>query len=1174
MRLKEIKISGFKTFVEPTRVRTTHHLVGIVGPNGCGKSNLVEAVSWAMGELSTRRLRAESLADVIFNGSASRKPVGQASVELILENSTDGPGTSALEGRFATLRETSVRRILDRDGNSGYFLNGVACRRRDVQGLFLGTGVTPGSYAIIGQGMISRLVEAGPEELRLFLEDAAGVSRYRQQRRETHSRMRNTEENISIISNIRKEVKVQLNKLEEQARTAQRFLELQKELRTLEVSLLAGEWDRGQQELEEQRLVEARGETDLERLKAALSELEQRLREQQAERERQNERYNSAQADFYETGAGISDLEQQVNFMGRRLEEQRVELARGSEEDQRLRESLEQERRAAQALRETLRQRAPELEAARRVEADAERQLRGLEEKWRESQEAWEKSLEAVALQAQESETVRARLESLEAAGAEAREHGDTLRRESVDSGADPFERRVVSSRETWRVAERGQRKLEQELARRRGELQDCREQVAEMEKRLEQQRTILGDLEARFHPLDALQEAALGRRDGHAASEAWLRKQKLNGGARLGECLRVEEGWERAVEMVLGRHLQDLIVADPAIFHTVLAELEEGFVGLCRVVSAAAPVTGSLLYARLREPRPPPQLLEGIYSADGLEDAQALLDQLEPGQSVVTRDGIWLGHGWVRVARGTADGLSGLLEREGERQQLRLACEESRSELEKLGERYRALRQRGTTLEKQIDGLQEQFHQAQQETAKRLSDFSAVQAEQRQFIEGQDRLERQLAELGERQSRWQEEEVQLQRRLVAGQEKGKDLAQRRQRFAENKEQCAGKLEAVRACWRESSSENHRIGLQVRELRSRLEGLEHGVQREQEQLERWRERYGQLRKTLRGDEERKPELQRRLQEVLQERGRRKQVLAEHRQRLEELNAAGRVLEQEKSQQERACRESGESLNQQRLVLGERRARLQGIEQGLQRLEIALEVLHKVARSGDAQKGERRLERLRRRLERMGAVNPTAVEEATQLRERCGYLDSQLRDLEQALDNLRQAMRKIDRESRLRFEQTFQRVSEKLGERFRRLFDGGGAKLQLSGEDPMQAGVVLLAHPPGKHNRNMQQLSGGEKALAALALVFAIFELNPAPFCILDEVDAPLDDINVDRFLALLRELSPKVQFLLVTHNKISMEAVDTLLGVTMPEVGVSQVISIAVEEATRMVAAG
>ncbi len=1169
MRLKEVKLSGFKTFVDPTRVRVSHNLAGIVGPNGCGKSNLVEAVSWVMGELSTRRLRSEHLVDVIFNGSGTRKPVGQATVELVLDNSAGD-----LKGRYAAFREISVRRLLGRDGTAAYFLNGVSCRRRDVQELFLGTGVTPGSYAIIGQGMISRLVDAKPEELRLFLEEAAGTSRYRKQRRETLSRMRSTSENINVISSVRNEVKSQLKKLATQARAAKRYQLLQSRARELEAALLAREREQHWERLEERRLAEGKAKAGLEELKSVLSGLEQRLREQQAERDRGNDGYNHAQAAFYEIGSGISELEQQLNFLRQRLEEQRTEWTRGTEEEQRMRKSLEQEQGAARELRELLQQEEPELKAAGRASAESERRLRALEEAWRKQQDAWGRSLEAMALQERELEKMRARLEHVEAELVDTGAREEELRRtlEAIDVGTG--RRRVAAAHAALGVAEQGQRDQETRLQELRAELRESRSVAVELEQKLEQRRARLRGLEARFHSLNALQEVALGRRDGDAATEAWLRRHGLKDSIRLGECLRVEEGWEGAVELVLGHHLRDLVVEDPAACGALLQELEEGAVGLCATAAPEELDAEALLYSRLRAPRPPAGWLHGVYCAADLEEARALLPRLEQGQSVVTRDGIWLGQGWVCMARGAVGGLSGLLEREEERQKLRGAGEESRAELNTLEAGYREAREGAVLLEKQLDAMQEPLQQARLENSRRLAEWNVVQGGQQQLKERHDRLEQELAGISTRRARQRQEAEALHVKLTAGQNDREALEQRSAGLVADREASARKLDDARSRWREHSAESHRISLRVQERHLRMEALEGGVAREREQLERWEKRSVQLREAIRLDEAHAPELQGRLRELLEERGRREQVLSGQRRLLEDLSAAGQTLEQEKSLQEQLCREAADVLQQRGLEVGEARVRLEGMDRELQRLETTPEQALQAVHGIEPEQWPRRLERLRVRLERLGAVNPAAVEEVEQLRERHGQLDSQLGDMEEALANLRQAIRKIDRESRTRFESTFQRVNEKLGNLFRRLFDGGGARLELLGDDPLEAGIVMLAQPPGKRNRNIQQLSGGEKALAALALVFSIFQLNPAPFCILDEVDAPLDDINVARFLVLLRELSETVQFLLVTHHRLSMETMDMLLGVTMPEAGVSQVLSVEVEEAARMAAAG
>ncbi|MFB9145621.1 chromosome segregation protein SMC [Halomonas alkalicola] len=1158
MRLKSIRLVGFKSFVDPVTVPFDGNMTAIVGPNGCGKSNIIDAVRWVMGESSAKTLRGESMTDVIFNGSTGRKPVGQAAIELLFDN-RDG----AMGGIYAQYAEIAVKRVVTRDAQSSYFFNGQKCRRRDIADLFLGTGLGPRSYAIIGQGMISRLIEARPEELRATLEEAAGISKYKERRRETESRMRRTQENLDRLEDIREELDKQLERLRRQAEAARRYQQLKNEEHRVkgELALLRARALRARQGEEESRVGEL--ETAVEREVLGLRQCETRLEEARVDHDRLAAELDAEQSRFFETTTAIARLEQDLEHarardaqLARDLEAAHrdlQELARLGEDDgerlARLEERLETLTPEREALAEQLEELEAALEEAEPEAEEADAAWEAFSEQWREASREAERGQDR--LREQES-----RLERLGADEQRRRQQQAEL----PDIAALAEQRAELAER----LAELELRR--ESLEARRESLQQARDAAREAardsEAAREEQRQRRSELQGELASLEALIQAGLADHD--EALDAHLAGLGLAEAPRLGECLSVDDGWEAAVSWVLAPWLRARLASlDPAALTAPPAEL-----GLVEARESEAPA--GTLASRVRGAGAAARWLATIRCVESREAAWAERETLAPGESLITPDGLWLGAGWMRH-RGLGDGPDALLVSRRRQAEAEAACAAVESRLEeqerRLAEQLESAEQAERDLEacrleeRDLDQQRQQLAVQQSGLASRLEHLEGRAAELAEELAGlAEAREEARLDIEEARDRWQ----QAMTRLEEG-------AERRERLERERQAARERLASLRARQRPLAEQLQRLALEQERLAAERTGLAEQQGRAAEARERLQGRREELeeeRELLREPEEERRE---RLDELLDRREREERALNAVRARSAELVERLREDEQARQGHER---------------------RLEGIRERLQEARMQVQALHLKAETQDEQLRElgleerelaegldpnatesawqTRLEELGERIRRLGAINLAAIEEYDQQAERRDYLEAQHAELSEALETLDRAIRRIDQETRARFRDTFERVNAGLQSLFPRVFGGGTAWLTLTGEDLLETGVAIMARPPGKKNSTIHLLSGGEKALTALSLVFAIFQLNPAPFCMLDEVDAPLDDANVGRYAKLVKEMSESVQFIYITHNKIAMEAGDRLMGVTMQEPGVSRLVSVDVEEAAAL----
>jgi chromosome segregation protein len=1165
MRLTKIKLAGFKSFVDPTSVSFPSNLTGVVGPNGCGKSNVIDAVRWVMGELSAKHLRGDSMADVVFNGSSARKPVGKASVELVFDNS-DGK----IGGAYAAFAEVSLKREVSRDGASAYYINGAKCRRKDITQLFLGTGLGSRSYAIIEQGMISRLIEAKSDDMRAFVEEAAGISRYKERRKETEARIADTRENLERLQDLRDEIDKQIRHLQRQATAARRYQELKERERRLTAELLAlrlRDLDSGAQVQDS-----AMREREL-AMQAALADLraaEAAIETQRAFQAEQADAVGQAQGRCYAVGADITRSEQQIQFARENRERQRNDLAQSRAGLEAIAAQVERDEQELRNVRAELERLAPEVEAAQAAERGTASARAAAEERQSEWQRQWEQfNAESGAAQ-QTVQVERARIEQLENQLHRLRTQRDRLAVERDALLAQETQGQLFELGERESQARTAADELARALTAALGDVQRLRSEQFACESRLEAARNDRERARAEVMSVDALQRAALGRAD--AGATAWLRSAGLADRPRLAEALTVEPGWEKAVETVLGEHLEAVCVEGidalldslSGLDGTRLALLEDG----PRVGGGAE----GTLSARVRGPEGALALLSGVRVAEGLADALSARRGLAPGESVVTRSGEWLGRGWLRVARG-GDAHAGVLERESRLKDLRASLESADGRVRESEAALGATRTALGVAESARDATQGRIQQAHRAHADLLGQLEAGRARAQESTLRRERLEEESAEVVREVGAAEDALARARAELERGLGRVAELDGRRPSLDASREETRDAVLAAR-----EAAQNAQLA--ARDLMVRAEGrrtaetaMDVGLRRAAEQRQSLLGRVEELEAALSGGEAPILELQGLLDGFLARRLEVEADLAQSRRTLEQADAELRALDEQRLAADGRVNAEREAMEQARLAAQETRVRRETLaEQFAETRFEQAEVQQSLEEGSQVIDWETRLGETRTDIEKLGQVNLAAIDELTQNTERKEYLDRQFADLNSALETLEDAMRKIEKETRSRFEDTFARINAGLQEKFPRLFGGGHAYLELVGEDPLAAGVAVMARPPGKRNSTISQLSGGEKALTAVALVFSIFDLNPAPFCLLDEVDAPLDENNVGRFCDIVREMAQRVQFIFITHNKVTMELASQLLGVTMNEPGVSRLVAVDVDEAVRLAA--
>lgn len=1177
MRLKQVKLAGFKSFCDPTTFELPSQLVGIVGPNGCGKSNIIDATRWVLGESRAAELRGESMQDVIFNGSLERKPSSRASVELVFDNSLGRIG-----GAWAGFAEISVKRVLTREGQSTYYINQQAVRRKDVHDIFLGTGLGPRAYAIIGQGTISRIIEAKPDELRVFFEEAAGVSKYKERRRETENRLADTRENLTRIEDILRELRGQISRLDVQAEVAGRYRAMEDE------RLRKQQWlwmIRRDDALAEQQLIEKTAvslDLEIEGMQTRMHSAESRMQSLRDAVHQANDEVSRRQASYYEVNSGIATLESQIRLVGQNR----------SQAEARLR-TLEEQLQAARALSESGVQRREAVEeqlaAARERQAEAE-MLEAEAQERLEVRIEEERSQRDVLDQArQAASTVQ---QALQVGRVQRRSHEEAL------SGMHERQQRLGHLLSGLAEGDAGVR-LEQlalELAAAQAEEERCTGQLQGLEQRAaavqaerepaqQALRLTLGKtaaIEARISALEQLQ----ARMQGTDRIQPWLRKHGMPEAVeRLWQKISIEPGWETAVEAVLRERVHALEVQEQAQWLAMLQDEPPARIGLfiADAQSAAPAVPAGLAGGRVPplvsmvrclDVRLQPLLAEwlgGCFGADSVEQALAVRASLPPGGRILVRDGHAVGRHDVLVYAPDSDD-DGVLARQQELQNL---AREQRAQQLLADE----ARQQADRVEASAAALAEQVRSAREASARALRRVSAATIEHdrlAQSLQQQAQNRQRLGdELEELQARIEEREMALQA-LVDGLEEDEIRAEAAAGVLASAREAAERLASALSVQREQARESElavrESAYEVRSLEQEIDNLAERISRANEQLAQAGESRERLLADLAGFSD--EALREELETMLARRIEAEEALAAARNLAEERAGELRQLDEERLRAERGQEPLRERLTELRLKAQAARLTAEQMSQALaeagaelSELARALAELPQRPRPSWLQA---EVSRLAQAVARLGPVNLAALDELNAAREREGFLQTQVNDLQEAMNTLENAIRTIDQETRSLLQSTYDTVNAEFGRLFPMLFGGGEARLVLTGGEILDAGVQVFAQPPGKKNASIHLLSGGEKALTAIALVFGIFKLNPAPFCLLDEVDAPLDDANTERYARMVSAMSKETQFVFISHNKIAMEMAHQLIGVTMQEKGVSRLVAVDLTSAVEL----
>ncbi|SAK58922.1 chromosome segregation protein SMC [Caballeronia temeraria] len=1164
MRLTSIKLAGFKSFVDPTHFQVPGQLVGVVGPNGCGKSNIIDAVRWVLGESRASELRGESMQDVIFNGSTARKPGSRASVELIFDN---GDGRAA--GQWSAYGEIAVKRVLTRDGTSSYYINNLPARRRDIQDIFLGTGLGPRAYAIIGQGMIARIIEAKPEELRVFLEEAAGVSKYKERRRETENRLHDTRENLTRVEDIVRELSTNLEKLEGQAVVATKYRALQAEGEEKQRLLWLLRKKEAGNEAERQQRAIREAQVELEAQTARLREVEAQLETLRVAHYSASDAMQGAQGSLYEANAEVSRLEAEIRFIVESRNRVQAQIAALTAQREQWQVQAQKARDEIDTATEALAEGEEKAAIAQENAAAKHDALPALEARWRDAQAQLNDERAGIARAEQALKLEAAHQRNADQQLQQLQQRQERLKSEA--SGLDaPDEAHLDELR--MQLAEN-----EEILAEAQARLADAQETAPRLDaerraaqERVQKESAQIHQLEARLAALKQLQESV----QTEGKIQPWLDKHELGALPRLWKKLHVEAGWEAALESVLRERLAALEVSNLDWVKAFATDAPPAKLAFYSPPVAGKPVDAPqglralLSLVRIDDPGLRAVLNEWLattFVADDLAQALASRNQLPDGAAFVVKAGHIVTRVGVQLYAADSE-QSGMLARAQEIENL---TKQVRAQAV-LSDEARANAVRADAAHTQGSQTLAEARAAAERATQRVH---ALQMDVLKLAQAHERYTQRNTQIGEELEEIAAQ-VDEQRALRAESEAAferhdGEIAQLQARFEDNQlafESLDEELTSARHELRELERAASDAGFAVRGLAAKIDEYKRNIDTAHDQSERIAGTLEDARAELETINEQTAQTG--LQDALEVRAAREESLHAARVELDDLTARLRQADEQRLMAERSLQPLRDKINE--LQLKEQAARISG-EQFVEQLQAAgvdeAELAEKLTPDMKPSYLQGEVTRLNNAITALGPVNMAALEELAAATERKHFLDAQSADLNNAIGTLEDAIQKIDQETRALLQGTFDEVNRHFGELFPRLFGGGQAKLIMTGDEILDAGVQVMAQPPGKKNSTIHLLSGGEKALTATALVFAMFQLNPAPFCLLDEVDAPLDDANTERFANLVRAMSAKTQFLFISHNKIAMEMAQQLIGVTMQEQGVSRIVAVDMEAA-------
>ena len=1169
MRLKKIKLAGFKSFVEPTTIPFLGEMTAIVGPNGCGKSNVIDAVRWVLGESSAKNLRGDAMTDVIFNGSSSRKPVGQCSVELVFDNSA-----GRIAGEFANYNELSVKRLVTRDATSTYFLNGTKCRRRDVTDLFLGTGLGPRSYAIIEQGMISRLIESKPQDLRVFIEEAAGISKYKERRRETENRIRHTQDNLERLNDVRDELGKQLEKLQRQAAAATRYKTLRAQARELKGQLAALRFLKNSEHIEALQKQQQALQLEVDDLVARLQGDEAGLESYKTKQLETKQTIDDLQQQLFTTSNAITRLEQNALHAKQRKGQVEQELARISEQHELLNHSIDEAQEALAVSNEALENIEPEfalkeaeLEHAKERFEDAEQALREFNAQARAQEQTYNQLRQNV-------QQCHSQIQSTMSMQLRTSQRISELQDELKQLGEEDFASQITL--------------LEEQCSELDFDIDEAKQLLQESNQKVSQQQGEVNAIEAKRRDTQGQLQTALSTK---AALEALQQDASNNEDVTLDG---IEKLWQQfssnqtlapCVESIL-QHAKDPVVAKSHDIQALLqnhAYLPSGIKVFTDKAFVSTAKSGSLAHALLTESstnesstQRVPAFFNDIYLCSNDDELAETIESAfnnddEPEglakgfTSAISPSGLWASSQWV-VKPGEAN--DGALQRANKIKGLVDSIQESESLIDEIERSLECAKQALEQNEAQKQAIQSALSEKENQRAQLKNKLSLLEMQQEQQSTRTAKLNDELAKQELMLAKEEEQLAQLSEKLELQEAQILEHEVHIDDVNAKRDANERTTSELRALVDTLTSQNHELALKKQQLENHQNLYSQQVTRNLQQREEYIKNKERLQKELTQLTSPEEIQEAELQSLLENKAELEQLKSAKQSSLEDIEQWLREAEKGHQALGKDIQTRQTNIDKLNIDIEGYRVRANTILEQLDETQQSLKsILETLPEDAEEKRWQEDLEKTQANLQRLGAVNLAAVEEYETQSERKSHLDTQHNDLTEALETLQSAIRKIDKETRTRFSTTFEQVNEDLKTLFPKVFGGGSAYLALTDDDLLETGVTIMARPPGKKNSTIHLLSGGEKALTALSLVFAIFRLNPAPFCLLDEVDAPLDDANVGRFCNLVSEMSQTVQFIYITHNKIAMEMASHLTGVTMAEPGVSRMVAVDVDEA-------
>ena len=1199
MRLKQIKLVGFKSFVDTTKILFQQQMTAIVGPNGCGKSNVIDAVRWVLGESSAKNLRGDAMTDVIFNGATTRKPIGQASVELLFEN-TQG----RLQGSMADRSEVAIKRLVTRDGSNSYFLNGSKCRRRDITDIFLGTGLGPRSYAIIEQGTISRLIESKPQELRVFIEEAAGISKYKEKRRDTENRIRHTRENLERLTDVIAELTTQIDKLHQQAEAAKRYKTLKTSERKYKAELSAFRWQQFEQKAQQfsakqqaQQVVIAELQSKQRQDELAIINAKQLL-------DTANDCLAQLQQQKLNLSNDITRIEQTIKHQQQQTHADKKQADEFTVNQQKNDLTIAEQQQKLTTIDNIIVELAPQLNSAEQQLIDNQQDLTQQQKVLQLYREQWDKLNKQVQQQQQTSAKLSAQMATKQSLINQYHEQILQLNSDRHKPSAEQTNN-LVELKEQISSQQQQLAQFNVQLENKQGELEKAQQQLLLQQ---QQQLIIKTKRQSLNDAMSSLKQSSPSTEHWQKQQAKWLTSHHSHIYGNLYQQLTVTSQWQLAAEVVLSSWLTTQLIADlpdfslleqqiilpdtialslnsPSLKIPTSIKITKNKKGtLAEQVNLVLTHTESIVNGNSVQKKSnfiqwlKVSYLNKIFLADDVIQAQQLLSSLAEDESVLCLDGSWLGHYFL---------LKGSPEQSDPQLIKHANSVKQKQQVEKLTVEL-------TLTDKQLKISQQQkdlLTAQQSELIKQVKQLTALlQRNEQQWAlmtQSQQHQKQQLNQTQQLINQHQQKITILKEQLNALEQTHVEMmqvdnAQKEQTYQQNDSDALIVLGEQKSVLQQHiqqrekqdkqlTQQSHQLSLQLTKKQAERDNIEQHLSLLLEKQQQFSQKLAQL--SLKKNQQSQPlvEQQQQSQTWLQQMSVLEQKIIKQQQELLENQTIIDQYAKDKNTVLTKIERLKEQVNQYHLEAENNRLRAQSMLEQLNDMgQVLTDVLVNMPDNVREGQWQANITRLAKDIALLGPINLAAIDEYNQELTRKNFLDQQYQDLTLAINTLENAIAKIDKQSRQKFKVTFDKINNDLKRLFPRVFGGGSAYLALTGDDLLEAGVTIMARPPGKKNNTIHLLSGGEKALTALSLVFAIFRLNPAPFCMLDEVDAPLDDANVLRFCNLVKEMSKTVQFIYISHNKIAMEMAAHLTGVTMFEAGVSRMVSVDIDQAVAM----